>query len=213
MTSIKVLRISNIPLLLVGLSPTETEVSLFRQETCAHGELKQPYHQSLRRSLEDEESVDVVITLKISKEDMLRIHQPFGSTIIAKVIDKTTGFKFFDFNIRELWSLNREMKVINLGKDFYAMKFTNENKEDWRLVAPNVPTGESLIPRKKLSREIIMDKKEMAAQLHLWEHQNMISFSMDLSITTKATTDGYPFDSLPDTEPYRANRSNLLPNL
>ncbi|KAL3513747.1 hypothetical protein ACH5RR_026464 [Cinchona calisaya] len=69
---------------------------------------------------------DSIPTIQLFKEDKARIKQPFMQTIIAKVIGKNVGFKFFDHKVREMWKIKGTMSIVALGGDYFAVKFMKE---------------------------------------------------------------------------------------
>ncbi|KAL3499529.1 hypothetical protein ACH5RR_038622 [Cinchona calisaya] len=58
------------------------------------------------------EPMDGIPTIKVTKAYKLRIREPFLQTVIGKVLDKTVGYKYFDF--KPLNSLLKNPKFQNL---------------------------------------------------------------------------------------------------
>ncbi|KAL3510563.1 hypothetical protein ACH5RR_029964 [Cinchona calisaya] len=47
--------------------------------------------------------------------------------LFAKGVGKIVDFKFFDLKIREIWKPKESINIINLGKDFFPVKFLDED--------------------------------------------------------------------------------------
>ncbi|GMY19177.1 hypothetical protein FCV25MIE_14416 [Fagus crenata] len=62
-------------------------------------------------------------TILLSKEEKLRIQAPWRSALIIKAIGKSVGFKYMDFKIRSLWKPQGDMQIIDLGLDFFLVRF------------------------------------------------------------------------------------------
>ena len=69
----------------------------------------------------------------LSKDDKRRIQAPWQSVLIIKAFGKSVGFKYMDFKIRSLWQPKGDMQCIDLGLDFFLVRF--KLAEDyWKVV-------------------------------------------------------------------------------
>jgi hypothetical protein len=69
----------------------------------------------------------------LSKDDKRHIQAPWQSVPIIKAFGKSVGFKYMDFKIRSLWQPKGDMQCIDLGLDFFLVRF--KLAEDyWKVV-------------------------------------------------------------------------------
>ena len=54
-----------------------------------------------------------------------RLREPWKFTLIAKPLGKSTGFRYFDQKIRHIWKPIGEIAILDLGRDFFAVRFKN----------------------------------------------------------------------------------------
>ncbi|GMY19594.1 hypothetical protein FCV25MIE_14833 [Fagus crenata] len=82
--------------------------------------------------LEDNMEDDIPVIL-LSKAEKERIHAPWRSALIIKAFGKSVGFKYMDFKTRSLWKLVGDMQCIDLGNDYFLIRFKLE-EDYWRVV-------------------------------------------------------------------------------
>ena len=79
---------------------------------------------------DDEESDTEVVPLiegmakvKLSKETKTCIRAPWSKALIVKVFGRTVGFSYLTFKLNALWKLATRMDYVNLGNDYFLIKF------------------------------------------------------------------------------------------
>ncbi|XP_023928120.1 uncharacterized protein LOC112039475 [Quercus suber] len=77
---------------------------------------------------ESETLAEGLATVKLSKEKKSRIRAQWSNAIIVKVFGCTVGFHFLHSKISSLWKPRGRLDVVDLGKDFFLVRF--ELKED-----------------------------------------------------------------------------------
>jgi hypothetical protein len=83
---------------------------------------------------DDEELMDDKYpSILLSRVEKLRIRAPWRSALIIKAIGKSVGFKFMDYKVRTLWKLQGEMQMIDLGMDFFLLRFKLQ-EDYWHVV-------------------------------------------------------------------------------
>ena len=83
-------------------------------------------------NVEDNIDDDIPIIL-LSKAEKERINAPWRSALIIKVFGKSVGFKYMDFKIRSLWKPLGDMQCIDLGNDYFLIRFKIE-EDYWKVV-------------------------------------------------------------------------------
>ena len=78
--------------------------------------------------VEEDSLYDGFAAIALSKEDKERIRAPWTSSLIVKSFERSLEFMFLSSKIRELWRPSGRMDCIDLGHDFFLIKF--ECKED-----------------------------------------------------------------------------------
>jgi hypothetical protein len=82
--------------------------------------------------MEDDSDEQIPVIL-LSKEEKIRIQAPRKSALIIKAFGKSIGFKFMDFKIRSLWKPRGDMQCIDLGLDFFLVRF-RLSEDYWHVV-------------------------------------------------------------------------------
>ena len=82
--------------------------------------------------VEDNIDDDIPVIL-LSKAEKERIHAPWRSALIIKVFGKSVGFKYMDFKVRSLWKPLGDMQCIDLGSDYFLIRFKLED-DYWKVV-------------------------------------------------------------------------------
>jgi hypothetical protein len=76
---------------------------------------------------------DEIPVILLSKAEKERIHAPWRSALIIKVFGKSVGFKYMDFKVRSLWKPSGDMQCIDLGNDYFLIRFKLE-EDYWKVV-------------------------------------------------------------------------------
>ena len=97
------------------------------------GDIRGTYAQAFsfdRMEELDEESDDEVEELtegmadvKLSRETKSYIRALWAKALIVKVYGRTMGYNYLTFKINTLWKPSTKMDCIDLGKDFFLIKF------------------------------------------------------------------------------------------
>ena len=64
------------------------------------------------------------VRIIVSKEEKARIRAPWHQTLIVKTFGRTIGFHYLSSRISAMWKPNGSMECIDLGFDFYLVKFS-----------------------------------------------------------------------------------------
>ena len=93
---------------------------------------------------DDVESNDEVTDLqeglaavKLSRETKLQIQGPWAQMLIIKLYRRLVGFNFLQSKLQLLWKLTGRLDCVDLGHDFYSVRFTL--KEDMDAMLENDP--------------------------------------------------------------------------
>lgn len=78
-----------------------------------------------------------LVAAKISQGLKQRIHAPWSKALIVKVYGRTVGYNFLHAKILSLWNPIGRIDCIDLGKDFFLIRFSV--KEDHDVVLKNRP--------------------------------------------------------------------------
>uniref|UniRef100_A0A2N9FQ21 Reverse transcriptase domain-containing protein n=1 Tax=Fagus sylvatica TaxID=28930 RepID=A0A2N9FQ21_FAGSY len=106
---------------------------------CPEGIREEQNFTFIPAPMEDEISDDEVVmdddypTILLSKAEKIRIQAPWRSALIIKAIGKSVGFKYMDFKIRSLWKPQGDMQMIDLGLDFFLIRFKLAD-DYWKVV-------------------------------------------------------------------------------
>ena len=73
----------------------------------------------------------------LSKEVKQHIHAPWANSLIVKVYGRTVGYHFLQARLNALWKPSGRMDIIDLGKDFFLVRF--RLKEDISSILENGP--------------------------------------------------------------------------
>ena len=68
--------------------------------------------------------------VKLLKETKARIRAPWSKALIVKVYGKSMGFNYLTFKINALWKPMARMDCVNLGKDYFLIRFNNDEDHD-----------------------------------------------------------------------------------
>jgi len=78
---------------------------------------------------EVEELSEGMVEVSLSKETKARIRAPWSKALIVKVYGRIAGFNYLPFKINTLWNPRAKMDYVDLGKDYFLIKFID--KEDY----------------------------------------------------------------------------------
>lgn len=77
-----------------------------------------------------EELSEGMANVELSKKTKDRIRAPWSKALIAKVYGRTVGFNYLTFKINTLWKPSARMDCVNLGKDYFLIKFSSDDDYD-----------------------------------------------------------------------------------
>lgn len=63
--------------------------------------------------------------ISITSSEKNRLYAPWQQAVITKLVCKRVGFKFLRNKLKSPYNLNEDLHVIDLGDDYYLIKFTN----------------------------------------------------------------------------------------
>ena len=89
----------------------------------------------LQRSMQEDEVSDVEdetapegwANVTFSKEEKVRMRAPWSAAIIVKTYGRNIGFSYLSSRIRSLWKPSGKLDCIDLGHDFFLIKFDCQN--------------------------------------------------------------------------------------
>ena len=97
------------------------------------GDIPGAYQQAFKLDnvWDDEEESDTEVEpliegmaeVKLTKETKTRIRAPWSKALIVKVFGRTVGFNYLTFKLNTLWKPATRMDCVNLGNDFFLIKF------------------------------------------------------------------------------------------
>ena len=73
-----------------------------------------------------EDLIEGMAEVKLSKETKSRIRAPWSKALIVKVFDRTVGYNYLTFKINALWKPMARMDYVDLRKDFFLIKFSDD---------------------------------------------------------------------------------------
>ena len=74
--------------------------------------------------------VEGMVDVKLSKETKSRIRAPWTKALIVKMYGKIVGYSYLTFKINTLWKPVAKMDCVDLGKDFFLIKFSDSSDYD-----------------------------------------------------------------------------------
>ncbi|KAK9987001.1 hypothetical protein SO802_031952 [Lithocarpus litseifolius] len=86
---------------------------------------------------EVEELSKGMVEVSLSKETKARIRACWFKALLVKVHGRIVGFDYLTFNINTLWNPRAKMDCVELGKDYFFIKFSD--KEDYDKVLRGGP--------------------------------------------------------------------------
>lgn len=74
--------------------------------------------------------VDGMAEVKLSKEIKAHIKTPWSKALIVKAFGKSVGFNYLTFKINALWKAMARMDCVNLGRDYFLIRFSSDEDYD-----------------------------------------------------------------------------------
>nr|POF12083.1 uncharacterized protein CFP56_08850 [Quercus suber] len=71
-----------------------------------------------------------MVAVSLSKEEKVRIRGPWVNAIIVKAFGRKVGFLFLSTKLRSMWRPSGRMDVIDLGNEFFLVKFELQSDLD-----------------------------------------------------------------------------------
>ena len=68
--------------------------------------------------------------MSLSRETKSRIRAPWSKTLIVKVFGRSVAFSYLTFKINAMWNPKGKMDCVALGKDFFLIKFYDNEDYD-----------------------------------------------------------------------------------
>ena len=82
---------------------------------------------------EVEELREGLVAVKLTRETKLWIRKPWSNALIIKLYGRTVGFNFLQSKLNLLWKQYRRIDCVDLGKDFYSVRFLVKKDRIWML--------------------------------------------------------------------------------
>ena len=79
----------------------------------------------VKSNSEFEEISEGLAQVKLSKETKARIRAPWTKALIVKVFGRTIGYNYLTFKINALWKPAAMMGCVDLTKDYFLIKFSD----------------------------------------------------------------------------------------
>ena len=79
---------------------------------------------------EIEDITEGLVEVKLSKETKSRIRAPWSKVLIVKVFGRSVGYNYLTFKLNDLWKPVARMDCVDLSKDFFLIKFSDEADYD-----------------------------------------------------------------------------------
>lgn len=104
------------------------------------GEIPSVYEQAFKFDLVRDDGEDLNSELepliegmedvKLSRETKARIRQPWSNALIVKVFCETVGYNYLTFKINALWKPVERTDCVDLGKDYFLIRFNCNDEYD-----------------------------------------------------------------------------------
>ena len=114
--------------------------------------LERNWDENFESNTDLEPLIKGMVEVKLSKETFSRIKAPWSKALIVKVYGRIVGFNYLTFKINALWKPMAKLDCVNLGKDFFFIRFSNN--EDYDKVLKGGPwfVGNIFLPLNNGSR-------------------------------------------------------------
>ena len=80
--------------------------------------------------LDNDETFPIIL---LSSKDKQCTRAPWRSALIIKAFGELLGFKFLNYKIRTIWKLEGNLQVIDLGLDYFLVRFQLKNNY-WKVI-------------------------------------------------------------------------------
>ena len=80
--------------------------------------------------VDDDELCEGMAKLKVSREEKKRIRALWSQSIIVKAFGKSVGFVYMSSKIRTMWNPSGRMDCVDMGHDFFLIKFELQTNLD-----------------------------------------------------------------------------------
>ena len=77
-----------------------------------------------------EDLVEGMVDVRLSKETKSHIRAPWAKALIVKVYGRTVGYNYLTFKLNTLWKPIAKMDCVDLGKDYFLIKFSENSDYD-----------------------------------------------------------------------------------
>lgn len=104
------------------------------------GEIPGAYEHAFKFNIarEDEEEsepdlepfIEGMVDVNLSKESFKRIRKPWSKALIVNVFGRTVGFNYLSFKINALWKHGAKLDCVDLGRDFFLIRFNYSDDFD-----------------------------------------------------------------------------------
>nr|POE68411.1 uncharacterized protein CFP56_20721 [Quercus suber] len=74
--------------------------------------------------------VEGMVDVHLSKETKARMRAPWAKALIVKVFGRTVGYNYLSSKLNALWNPFARMDCVNLGKDFFLIRFSDDSDYD-----------------------------------------------------------------------------------
>nr|POE81163.1 hypothetical protein CFP56_30352 [Quercus suber] len=81
-------------------------------------------------SEEVEELCEVLAEVQLTRETKLRIRKPWSNALIIKLHGRVVGFNFLQSKVNLLWKPTGTLDCVDLGKEFYSVRFLLKDDMD-----------------------------------------------------------------------------------
>ena len=104
-----------------------------------------------------------MVAISLSKEEKIRIREPWGNAIIVKTFGRKVGFLFLSTKLRTMWMPTGRMDIIDLGNDFFLIKF--ELQTDLEVVLKGGPwfVGQQFLAIRKWEPEFKAEEASLSS--------------------------------------------------
>ncbi|XP_065634508.1 uncharacterized protein LOC136069677 [Quercus suber] len=104
-----------------------------------------------------------MVAISLSKEEKVRIREPWGNAIIVKMFGRKVGFLFLSTKLQSMWRPSGRMDIIDLGNDFFLVKF--ELKMDLDVVFKGGPwfVGQQFLAIRKWEPEFKAEEATLSS--------------------------------------------------
>lgn len=72
---------------------------------------------------EDENIFNSEYFIPLSVDEKKRLYKPWEKSLIIKVFGRKVGYRYPLLKLTTMWSLTKDLTLIDLGNDFYLIKF------------------------------------------------------------------------------------------